>query len=90
MAEKKKMGRPPAEWMFKLRDYPFDKQWTDTYEVAKNLGIHVKTVKSFLDKLKVKPRHIIIDAKTRAQFKVKDLKEATRLYIEPWVDRRKM
>jgi hypothetical protein len=85
VSDNKKMGRPPASWMFKLADLPIRKQWTDAYEVAEILGLHVKTVKSFFSKLPIQPLHIVENAKTRAQFKVKELKEAAKSYVEPWL-----
>lgn len=85
MDKKKRIGRPPASWMFKMVNIRLDKQWTDAYEVADIFGLNVNAVKSFFRNLSLKPSHRIENGKARAQFKVKELKEAARLYIEPWL-----
>ena len=85
MGKQKKMGRPPASWMFELIEVKFDKQWTDAYEVSKYFGIRIRTVKSFFYKLHTKAIHTIENGRAKAQFNVKELKEATKLYIEPWL-----
>ena len=43
-----------------------------------------KTVKTFFDKLKVKPKHEIEKGRARARFRVTELKRAAKAHIEPW------
>ena len=85
MLEKKKIGRPPANWMFKLIDLNLSEQWTDAYEIADKLKLNVKTVKSFFYKLNIQPKHVVIKGKARAQFNVNDLRQAIKLRIKPWL-----
>lgn len=85
MTTKKKMGRPPAPWMFDLVELKLNGQWTDPYEIAAHFQINAKTVKSFIEKLGIKPKHEIENGVARAYYKVSELKRATELYVKPWL-----
>lgn len=85
MTSKKKMGRPPASWMFELVDLELDGPWTDAYEVADHLGVNAKTVKSFFEKLDIKPKHEVENGKVRARFKIAELRRAAGAYVKPWL-----
>lgn len=85
MTEKKKMGRPPASWMFSLAHISPSKPWMDAYEIAELFGLNIKTVKSHLSKLKIIPKHVIKNGKAKAQFKTKELRTAAKIHIEPWM-----
>ena len=84
MIKRKRMGRPPAPWMFKLVDLQFNTQWTDSSEVACTLEVKSKTVRSFFEKLSVTPKYEVNKGQARAKFKVSELKKAAKEYITPW------
>lgn len=81
----KRMGRPPAPWMHQFLDLKIDSLWTDAYDIAKHMDMNPRTVKSFLQKLNVEPKHVVENGKARARFKVKELKIAAKAYIKPWL-----
>lgn len=80
-----RMGRPPAEWMFEVPKLKLSNSWTDAYEIADALKQNVKTVKSFLSKLEIKPKHEVEAGIVKARFRVSDLKKAAEIYIQPWL-----
>ena len=84
MEKRKRMGRPPASWMFKLVEIQFKNNWTDAYEVSSLLKTDFKKIKLFFAKLPIKPKYEIENGKSRARFKARDLKKATENYINPW------
>ena len=83
--KKKRMGRPPAPWMHQLLDLKLDSLWTDASTVAKYMNMNPHTVKSFFQKLNIKPKHMVENGIARARFKTKDLKNAVNEYISPWL-----
>ena len=85
MKKIKKIGRPPAKWMFEIHKTEFLSTWTDAYEIARILSLNVRTVKSFLAKLKVKPKHVIEGGTARARYKVSEIRKGAKEYVEPWV-----
>lgn len=85
MKKKKRIGRPPAKWMFQLANFGCDKTWIDAYETADLLEQNFKTVKSFLRKLDIDTKHVIENGKARTFYKITELKSATKKYIEPWM-----
>lgn len=82
--EKKRIGRPPAKWMFEVLDIDFADSWTDAYEISEVLKLNTNTVKSFLGKLHTKPKHVIENGVARARYRVSDLKIGVKGYVEPW------
>ena len=84
MKAKTKMGRPPAPWMFSFVDLGIEKAWITPYEIGEKMDVHVGTVKSFLKKLPVRPKHDVENGIVRTTFKVSDLKKATKDYLKPW------
>lgn len=82
---KKKLGRPPAKWMFEVLEMDFADSWTDAYEIAQALKQNVRTVKSFLGKLEITPRHVVDGGKARAKYKVGDVRKGVKGYVEAWV-----
>ena len=85
MTKQKRIGRPPASWVHQLTEADFEKTWIDAYEIAERFELNVRTVKSFIQKLPVKPEHEIVNGKAKARFKAKDLKKAARDYVEKWL-----
>lgn len=85
MTEKKRMGRPPAEWMFELAQINVRSTWIDAYEIAELYGLNINTVKSHLVKLNVSPKHLIENGRAKAKYKTTELKQAARKYIDAWL-----
>lgn len=82
MIKKKKMGRPPAAWMFQLLELKLSESWTDCHEVSELLNVHLKTVQSFFRKLDVEPTHEVRNGIAHARFKVSELKQAAKNYVK--------
>lgn len=85
MGKKKRLGRPPAEWMFKVVELNLDDAWTDPYEISNRFSLNVNTVKSFFEKLKLKPKYEVENGTVRARFRVSDFKRAAAAHVEPWL-----
>jgi hypothetical protein len=86
MRTKKKMGRPPAPWVYEIVSFKMnDDQFIDVYELAIKLNVPVSSLKAFLRKANAKRKHEIQNGKARALFKVKDLKTAAKNYLKPWL-----
>lgn len=85
MIKRKRMGRPPAPWMYQLEDLKIEEnRWVSIQEISDEIGVHINTAKSFLRKREVKRKHEVINGRTKMKFKVKDLKKAAKEYITPW------
>ena len=84
MKKRKRMGRPPAQWMFELINIKFDRHWTNAYQVASLLNTDFKKIKLFFAKLPIKPKYEIENGISKAQFKVSELKKSVKDYTDPW------
>lgn len=86
MKTTKKIGRPPAPWVYEMArcSEPLD-DWLDLEKVGTTFKVHVNTAKTFLRKVNVPRQHEIVNGRAKMKFKVNDLKKAAQEYLEPWL-----
>lgn len=80
-----KMGRPPAEWMYRMAGLKLpDSQVLDLLELEKIVGVSAVSIKAFFNKIKTKRIHTVIDGRVKAVFKVGDVKKSAKEHVRPW------
>jgi hypothetical protein len=86
MKATKKIGRPPAPWVFEMARLDQESNiWLDITEISDIFNVHVNTAKTFLSKTSVDRKYEIVNGRTKMKLKVSDLKKAAQDYIRPWM-----
>lgn len=83
---KKKIGRPPAEWVYQLSQLKNkDDEFLDYNDLCELFDISLRSAHGFCSKCGIKGDYYKHESKgVRKRFRVKDLKKAAALYLKEW------
>lgn len=85
MVKKTRMGRPPAEWAYRLAKLPKnDNEWFDIYELSEILGIPYHSIRIFLHRFTFTKKYCPHEGVIRAKYNVRDLKKVIGDYVSQW------
>lgn len=83
---RKKIGRPPADWVRQLSELKKkDDEYLDYHDLCKLFDVSLRSMHGFCTKNKIKGEYYKHETNVvRKRFRVKDLKKAAALYLKNW------